>query len=121
MVKIINRRLSNIIAKRNILKGGNHAGLPGGSTFAPLHIINSILEDASENNKELWILFQDLSKAYDRVNLHMLKLAMFCIKFPVALQNILINLFLRRRNCVIGHYGLTDPYNVLIGINQGNV
>ena len=59
MVKIINRRLSNIIAKRNILKGGNHAGLPRGSTFAPLHIINGILEDALENNKELWILFQD--------------------------------------------------------------
>ena len=51
----------------------------------------------------------------------MLKLAMSRIKFPVALQNILINLFSKRRNRVIGHYGLTDPYNVLIRIDQGEV
>ena len=53
MVKIINKRLFNIIAKHNILKGDNHADLPRGSTFTPLHIINGILEDASENNREL--------------------------------------------------------------------
>jgi exonuclease III/ribonuclease HI len=121
MVKIINKRLSHILAKHHILKGNNHAGLPGGSTFAPLHILNGIIEDAAENNRELWILFQDMSKAYDRVNLYMLNLAMRRLKFPVTLSNLLINLFARRTNRIIGHNGLTEPYQVLIGIDQGEV
>ena len=33
-----------------------------------IHTLNLIIEDAKENNKELWIMFQDMSKAYDRVN-----------------------------------------------------
>ena len=64
-VKVITNRLTSIIAKRNILRGGNHAALPGGSTFAPLRIINAVLEDAVDSDKEIWFLFQDLSKAYD--------------------------------------------------------
>ncbi|CAG8770226.1 12649_t:CDS:2, partial [Rhizophagus irregularis] len=43
--------ISEIIAERNILKGGNHAGLPGGFTEAPLRIINTCIEDAKKNNK----------------------------------------------------------------------
>ena len=66
-----------------IFRGGNHAGLPDGSTLEPLRIVNAILEDARASKKELWILFQDMSKAYDRVNIHMLDLAMQRIKFPL--------------------------------------
>ncbi|UZO25974.1 uncharacterized protein OCT59_018227 [Rhizophagus irregularis] len=54
LVKIVTKRLS----ERNILKGGNHAGLPGRSTEAPLRIINTCIEDAKKNNKELWLTFR---------------------------------------------------------------
>ncbi|GBC51848.2 ribonuclease H-like domain-containing protein [Rhizophagus irregularis DAOM 181602=DAOM 197198] len=54
VVKIVTKRLSKVIAERNILKGGNHARLPGGSTEAPLRIINTCIEDAKKNNKELY-------------------------------------------------------------------
>ena len=62
------------MVKHKILQGGNHAGLPGCSTLEPLRIINAIIEDARANKKELWIMFQDMSKAYDRVNPFMLNL-----------------------------------------------
>ncbi len=58
-MKLISARLSQTMAHHKVLKGQNHAGLPGSSTTAPLRIINSIVEDAKENNKSLWILFQD--------------------------------------------------------------
>ena len=53
MVKILNNRLSKVFVDHNILQGGNHAGLPGGFTLEPLRIVNTILEDARYNNKEL--------------------------------------------------------------------
>ena len=68
----MNNRLATLMVQHNILKGNQFAGVPGSSTFKPIRIINEIIEDAREKNKEIWILFQDLSKAYDRVNIHML-------------------------------------------------
>ncbi|CAB4376829.1 unnamed protein product [Rhizophagus irregularis] len=64
ITKIITKKLSKIIAECNILKGGNHAALPGGSTEVPLKIINACIEDAKRSNNEIWLTFQDLSKAY---------------------------------------------------------
>ena len=53
LVKLITNRLSIIIAQHNVLKGGNFAGIPGGSTFELLRILNSIIEDSNNNNKEI--------------------------------------------------------------------
>ena len=44
LVRLINNRLSSIMVKHKILQGGNHAGLPGGSTLEPLRIINAIID-----------------------------------------------------------------------------
>jgi len=76
VIKILTNRLSRIMAKHAILKGNNFAGIPGGSMELPIKIMNMILEDAKENNKPVWILLQDLSKAYDRVDLSILRKAM---------------------------------------------
>ncbi|GES85393.1 hypothetical protein GLOIN_2v1471201 [Rhizophagus clarus] len=72
----------------------NHATLPGGSTEVPIRIINLIMEDAKVNKNPLWILFQDLSKAYNRVDIKMLEKA------------------------VITTIGTTQFYKAFIGIDQ---
>ena len=51
----------------------------------------------------------------------MLDKAMARIRILTYGQNFLLNLFSRRSNRVIGHYGLMDPYNLHIGIDQGEV
>ena len=76
LVRLLNNRLATLMVQHNILKGNQFAGVPGSSTFEPIRIINEIIEDAREKDKEIWILFQDLSKAYDRVNIHMLDKAL---------------------------------------------
>src|SRR5215216_1082484 len=120
-VKVITNRLSKILAKYHVLKGNNFAGLPGGSTEKPIKIINMLLEDANENKKELWILLQDLSKAYDRVDLKFLRLALQRIKIPVKCVDLIINLFTNRKNAIFTADGLTDYYDIKIGIDQGEV
>ena len=119
--KILNNRLSKIISKHHILKGNNYAGLPGKSTQEPIKILNMIMEEAVEQKNEIWILFQDLSKAYDRVDLKFLKKALDRIKVPTPFTNMIINLFVNRKNSIFTNVGLTDQYDVKIGIDQGEV
>ena len=83
--------------------------------------MNLIIEDATENKKDLWILLQDLSKAYDRVDLHILKLALKRIKIPENCISCLINLFTNRKNAVFTKDGLSNLYDVKIGIDQEEV
>jgi len=56
VMKILTNRLSRIIAKYNILRGNNFAGLSGRSMETLIKLIHMILEDAKEHNKPVWIL-----------------------------------------------------------------
>ena len=75
--------------KYNVLKGSNFAALPLDSTFEPIRIINEVIQDAIEKDRELWILAQDLGKAYDRVNLFMLDKALQRIKTPQKFRKLI--------------------------------
>ncbi|GET62489.1 RNA-directed DNA polymerase from mobile element jockey-like [Rhizophagus irregularis DAOM 181602=DAOM 197198] len=121
MVSIMNARLSTILQKNKILKGLQFAGLPFSSTFEPLRIINEIIQDANENDKELWILSLDMSKAYDRVNIFMLEKAMQRLKIPSSFINLTKELFLGWKNSVFTAGGLSNPYDVMVGIDQGEI
>jgi exonuclease III len=85
--KIITNRLAKICKENNILRGPNFAGLPGESTSEPIHLLNNICEDARENSKELWILFQDTAKAYDTISLEMIENLSCELKYPQKSQN----------------------------------
>ncbi|CAJ0849351.1 9300_t:CDS:2, partial [Entrophospora sp. SA101] len=116
-VHLLNNCIAKIFLNNRILKGNQFAGLPGTSTFEPIHIINEIIQDAREMKNEIWILFQDLSKAYD----HMLVKAMEHLKLPSTFINLIFNIFTNRKNRIFTEVGLTNEYNVLIGIDQGEV
>ena len=121
MVRIINDRLTKLMVKHTILKGNQFAALPGSSTFEPIRIINEIIEDAKEQKKEIWLFFQDLSKAYDRVNIFMLEKAFERLRLPLDFITLILNLFSNRKNRVFTEAGMTDFFDMLIGIDQGEV
>ena len=62
-----------------------------------------------------------MSKAYNCVNIFMLRKAMTCLCIPFSFINIITNLFFNRSYSVFTAYGNTDPYNVIVSINQGEV
>ena len=106
--KILTNRLTQVFTKRKILKGPNFTGLSGNSTEEPVHIINTLMEDAKDNNKELWLVFQDMKKAFDSVSLQALDLAMRRLKMPERIINFILNLFENRQSKIIMHWGTTE-------------
>ena len=104
---------------KQILSPLNYVALPGNSTSTPIHILNNIIEDSYCNNKELWLLSQDMSKAYNSVNIHLLQKALERIQLLPQLTQIILDLLLDRSNKIITNFGLTQSYTVKNGINQG--
>ena len=121
VMKILTNRLSRIMAKHGILKGNNFAGLSGRSTELPIKLMQMILEDAKENQKPVWILLQDLSKAYDRVDLTILRHAMQRVRIPHSCINFILDFFTNWKNAILTNGGLSEFYDVKIEIDQGEV
>src|SRR5436305_7656247 len=121
MTKIMTNRLALILNAHKILKGNNYAGLPGGSYHTPIHILESIIHDSNTYNKTLFIFLQDISKAFNSIDINMLELAMQRLRISQGFIKLTLNLFNNRSNRVITANGLSDPYKVKISIDQGEV
>src|SRR5205814_5911122 len=112
-------RLSRIFSKFLVLELHNYIAVQGASTTIPITFFIYIIEDAQVNNKELWALSQDMSKAYNTVHIPLLKLALQRIKVPQKIINLIINTFTNRTNKVIIKSSFSDSYSVQDGIDQG--
>ena len=117
--KIITNRISAVFSQHPILSPYNYVALPNNSTSMPIHILNNLTEDALCNQKTIWLLSQDMSKAYDSVNLTLLQNSLKRLALPDLITNTIINLLNGRQNKVITNLGLTSLYPVLNGIDQG--
>ncbi|GES87658.1 hypothetical protein GLOIN_2v1824527 [Rhizophagus clarus] len=106
---------------KKILQGSNYAALLNESTLEPLKIVQSIIEDANKENKEVWILLMDISKAFDSVSMIMLEKSLKRIKVPEPLINIIMDINLNRTNKVIVNGEFTKEYEVEDGVDQGEV
>ncbi|GET63948.1 RNA-directed DNA polymerase from mobile element jockey-like isoform X1 [Rhizophagus irregularis DAOM 181602=DAOM 197198] len=121
LVKLFYNRLALLLASYHVLQGGNFAGLPGGSCRDPIITLESIIHDSVVTKQPLWILSQDISKAFDSVDLSMLRFALQRLRLPQNAIQFLLSLFMSRSNRVITAHGPTPPYRVRIGIDQGEV
>src|SRR6185295_10861778 len=99
--KIITTRISTVFSQHPILSLYNYVTLPNNSTSIPIHILNNFIEDASCNHKPIWLLSQDMSKAYDSVNLTLLQKSLQCLSLPHFIINAIINILHDRQNQVI--------------------
>ena len=110
VVRLVSERLDQIFVMHKVLEGPNYAGLSGDSTASPIHIMNNILEDARQKNKEVWVLFQDMKKAFDSVSLEMIEKVLRRIKLSELMIRFLLSLYNKRKIRVITEYGLTKEF-----------
>jgi len=54
--KLLTNHLNSILTQHPILSPYNYIALPSNSTSIPIYILNNIIENASCNNKQLWLL-----------------------------------------------------------------
>ncbi|GES89333.1 RNA-directed DNA polymerase from mobile element jockey-like isoform X1 [Rhizophagus clarus] len=116
--KFISTQLSDILQDHNVLCYANYCGLKGESTASPIRLINNLIEDAKENSKELWIVLQDISKAFDSISLDFLDLALKRISLPSHAVNCIINLFKGRTVQVATAFGPSPSFQAADGIDQ---
>ncbi|RHZ86816.1 hypothetical protein Glove_44g5 [Diversispora epigaea] len=91
-MKAITRRLSKVMTTNKVLNPNNWAALPGGNTYDPIHILNNDF------------LYE----------------AMRRIKISEQIVKIIDSVLESRQNKVITYHGLTEPYKVHDGIDQGD-
>src|SRR5436305_2025971 len=108
VIKVMGNRLSHICSTHNILQNSNHAGLKNESTDTPIHILNRIIEHAKDNNEELWIIFQDMAKAFNSVSLVPLDKTMERIKIPCNMRSFIIDLFHQKQIRIITKYAFQN-------------
>ncbi|KAG9298886.1 hypothetical protein G9A89_015907 [Geosiphon pyriformis] len=67
LFKILSDRIFLACSRFNVLYGDNFSVLKSISTQLPIFTVGSVIEDVLEKNCELWLVLQNMHKAYDSV------------------------------------------------------
>lgn len=118
-VKLFNTRLNIIFSKHKLLQYNNIAGTQGSSTIEIILKINTIIEHCTTSKQKFYILLQDLSKAYDRVDLDLLELALKHFNLPLRFIKLILKLFYNQSNQIIMDNYLSESFDIEQGIIQG--
>eukprot|EP00741_Cyanophora_paradoxa_P023954 tig00021692_g23132.t1 len=118
---LLNARLSRTIHENGFLRGANYGFRPGCSTDDALHVFNAVLEDAKQYKKPVYVLLQDIRRAYDSVSWESMELSMRRLRVPEGYIELHRNIFRRRRARAISGHGLSDEFELECGLPQGGV
>ncbi|KAG9305291.1 hypothetical protein G9A89_007786 [Geosiphon pyriformis] len=101
--KILSDQISLACSTFDVLCEDNFSVLKDMSTQSPIFTIGLVIEDALEKNQELWLVLQNMCKAYDSVGWEHLRRSLIRIKILMT------------------DFDLTDRYYVHNGLNQGEI
>ncbi|KAG9291361.1 hypothetical protein G9A89_003465 [Geosiphon pyriformis] len=88
--KILSDQISLACSTFDVLHGDNFSVLKGMSTHSPIFAISLVIKDALEKNQELWVILQNMCKAYDSVGWEHLKKSLIgWVEFQAELTSFL--------------------------------
>ena len=106
------------MVEKEILKGLNFAGLFRCSIAEAIHLVEIIVEEAKENRKELWVVLQDIKKAYNSVSIRTLRFALQRVKLPEQVIRFVVNLFQSKKVRVLTEFGQQKNLKQVMGSNK---
>jgi ribonuclease HI len=122
LMKVLLERMTVVLLNHRVLTGAKYSGLPGTDTTVPIAILHAAATQAKFRRDQLWVYFEDKSKAFDTVPHDLLKKALQRICLPDSFIDFYMNGFLLDREArIITCYGLSDLVHVNRGIPQGAV
>src|SRR3954470_1864377 len=98
--------------------GDNFSVLKDTSTSTPIQIVNFLSEFSNQHKKPLWLVTQDMKKAYDSVSTSQLIKAIERVHIHPNYIKLINNIQKQRTNSVSTRFGNTTGYQVLDGIDQ---
>ncbi|KAG9307655.1 hypothetical protein G9A89_023220 [Geosiphon pyriformis] len=119
--KILFDRIFLVCSAFDVLREDNFSVLKGITTQSPIFAIGSVIEDALEKNWELWLVLQDMRKAYNSIRWEHLKKSLIRIKMCSKFICFFSSIYRNRTNRVITDFGLMGGYWVHDGLNQEEV
>lgn len=84
----------------------------------PLGIINNIIEQSKEQKTEAWLLFQNIRRAFDSVDLKYLLEVLKRVRISEQIITIMLHVLNNRQAQVITEYRLTETFYIERGIEQ---
>ncbi|KAG9286594.1 hypothetical protein G9A89_005362 [Geosiphon pyriformis] len=121
LFKIFSDWISLAYSTFDVLCGDNFFVLKSMSTQLPIFAVGSVIKNALEKNQELWLVLQDMRKAYDSVGWEHLKRSLIRIKICGKFIRFFGCIHNGRTNRIITDFGLTDRYHVHDRLDQVKV
>jgi len=120
--KIYTDRMKAVFLKYNhILTGLNSAILPGYSTSIPIGIIQHCIDLAQEDKQPLYLVLNDIQKAFDSIPAEGLIRAWRVLRLPESFITLKRNSFKHARASVLTAFGLTEVFKLGCIVQQGSV
>lgn len=94
---------------------------PGRGTTDAIFVVRQLQEKYLSKNKELWMAFVDLEKAFDRVPREVLWWALRHLKVPEWLIKVIKSMYENVTTAVKVKDGTSDEFEVKVGVHQGSV
>ncbi|KAG9306613.1 hypothetical protein G9A89_004810 [Geosiphon pyriformis] len=119
--KIFLDKISSACSTFDVLCGDNFSVLKDMTTQSPIFAIGSVIKDALEKNWKLWLVLQDMHKAYDLVGWEHLRRSLVRIKMCNKFIRFFGSIHNKHINRVMTDFGLTNGYYVHNRLDQGEV
>ena len=92
----------------------------GKSTIDAIFIFRQIQEKYAEKKKNLFHVFVDLEKAFDRIPREMIRWALRKQKVPERLINMVMALYVNAKSRVKTGMGTSEDFEIKVGVHQGS-
>lgn len=115
--RVVNNRLKNIIR----LHDSQCGFVEGKSTTDAIQCLRILMEKYRDARKDLFLVFIDLEKAFDRVPRELIWLALRAHNVPEVYVRMIMDMYDDARTRVRCTAGESDEFTVKVGVHQGSV